>query len=546
MSVGEGPPVYTDASYWFDGDGAEHGEDVIFLGPNVAQRPYEDTADRIMPTTRREEIKQPAEVTGGQPVPFSSAMLKAPERPYMYQEATPLRPDLQKMMTPIVDEPQSEGQPNLTINAVIPDEKDAAFYDKPKISTVFMVPKIDRKTPYLMPHSGQAPNTVGREVYRHPSPLIEGFSDEGISYNDNGARPSSFVRRAEPRRRIMRQVRSPFPANEPGMLGNLGQQVPSVQAIMLAGMNGSSGMGSLGANPFLAMRKAAKSLAKKGIPPHPAALAKAAKAKKAVRTVNRDERVKEAVGQRVAEKDKERKLKDETKRLEKNRQQEAANATLKAAKEAYSMAKTMERQSPGYMDSFRGTSRDSNPVPGFRWEQKGKVKVVVPLTGPARELFERALKAMKAQEQMLAEHAKVDQVIVTQELSQIAVHGLLPQPVQPGQAPSWAQAAAAAIAAQVPPLPETRTSEEIAATSTSVAKEVLSNWGLPANRENAFAVAQEVAVEIKKDIAQEYAVAQAEQALHEQKIQVIDSAMKKEGDYWGAPALPAGEGGSWY
>lgn len=150
---------------------------------------------------------------------------------------------------------------------------------------------------------------------------------------------------------------------------------------------------------------------------------------------------------------------------------------------------------------------------------------------PAKEMFKRALRAMESREQMFAEHAKVDQEVVKAEIGIISA----PMPIQP-----------TALPIIEPSLPEARSGNEIAAQSAAVAKEVLSNWGLPANRENAFAVAEEVAGQMASAIAREGAIAKAEQALHEQKIQVIQSALKKEGDYWGEPALPEGGGGSWF
>jgi len=299
------------------------------------------------------------------------------------------------------------------------------------------------------------------------------------------------------------------------MLNGMGEQVPSIQSIMLAGMTGSSGMSGMGASPFLAMRKVASAIKKTitGPPPTPAALAKQAQAKKAVRSANRDERVKEAVGL-VAKKNQAAKLKEEKKRIQAQKQDEMNKVQLKAAKEAYSMAKTIEKQNPGYMVTFVGTAKTQGPLPGFGWKAKSS-KEIVPLTMPAKDLFKRAMQAMKNQEKMLAEHARIDQEIAATEQKIIS--------------------SPAMIEASLPILPEVRTADEIAAQSVAVAKEVLSNWGLPPDRGNAQAVAQEVAVQMQSAIAREGAVAAAERALHEQKAQVIDEA-------WGKVAI----GGSWY
>jgi hypothetical protein len=170
---------------------AEKQPPVVFLGPHVAQRPYEITADRIREMGTQETPDQPAQITGGEGMTPQSP-IEGQQRGYDYQaEMNPIRKDYQAMMTPVVAEPQREGEPNITVDAVIPPVRFAAGLDyrKPRPDTVYTMPGVSRATPEILPHAGALPQDGDRDQYQHDTELLEGMHghpDDGVTFNGPG------------------------------------------------------------------------------------------------------------------------------------------------------------------------------------------------------------------------------------------------------------------------------------------------------------------------------------------------------------------------
>jgi len=545
MTVGNQQPVFEDASYFFDGmDNMNGMPETIFLGPHMTDRPFAETGDGIRPVGTQEAKGQPASITGGPGINPSIPMQNR-QRPYDYQEPTnPIRNDFDRMMTPVVSEPQTDMEPNRTVNAPVPPASSASGldYDKPKVDTVYVQSQLARKTPMYFDHSSGLPNPDARKAYQEPARLLESYPDDGVKYNGEGY---SLDEERHYRRNDIHMTIDGFesgdqmgPAPQPvfrvseasghteqSLARALGAPAPpEIPMVMLAGAEAvadipSITLAGLGFWPFKKLKKAMKRSVKKlrGAPPNVAYHAmRAARERKKRRRQRRMLRISDTVKMGEAEATLKALRRKESKRESMEKQINDLN--LQAARLATRKAEQVAQNDPSYWTRFTrlgqgpGLKRRKPEQPrgipeaphGFYWKKIERGYEIRPMGPEAKAMFERALDLLRESERRKIDEAKHDMRVAEEEIQGLS---------DPTRVREVSE--------------DARTPDELRLEGAAVAKKMIQNWKLPAKPAVMQAISTEVAGAMLKDIHVEREIAKKEVAAREKKLKVIDKAQAK-------------------
>ena len=557
MPVGNNEPVFEDASYFFEGmDGnMQQMPETIFLGPHMTERPFEDTADFIREAGVQEAKGQPAQITGGPGIePQSPVHMR--ERGYDYQEEmNPIRKDFQRMMTPVVSEPQRAERPNRSVNSPVPPVAVASGldYDKPRTDTVFVDPSVAVDTPELLPHSGVAPEPGQREAYQHPVQLVEGIDgnpDDGVVYNGEGystdqerhssrsrmhirlddyamsdeapTPPDAVYSMNQSRGRSVEEaadnlsgrVRGPGVPDGTGPYGGtrrcqLSGAPPEIPMVMLAEEPVADvptiTLASLGFWPWARNNGKRPVRSLKNQPPEVVATAvNQGKARKMKRRQRKQ--------LRLADVSKEGKAKQLLENVKAGSKPTAEELDLKAATLAARTAKNMAANDPSFWIRFTRNNQAKFPqqpqgypaVPGFIWKKNGKGLQLQPVGAEAKALYAKAYGQLKQSERVKIQEARQDLRVAEEE-----IQGL--------ESPEQVQAVSQ----------EARTPDELRAEGACVARKMIQAYSLDSEPQIIEAVSGQVAGAMIEDIKIEADLAKTEIAVRQERLKALDQGQTR-------------------